>query len=89
MALLKAYAGVVFVLAEQEEDEKEECAIMPATWSENIDQVSTVFLWLSLLAQLITYWYHIKPAQHREKLQESVDENEHGFKEKNVCSTAA
>ena len=44
MAFLKAYVGVVFVLAEKEEDEKEECAVIPATWSENIDQVSTVFL---------------------------------------------
>ena len=44
MAFLKAYAGVVIVLAEKEEDEKEECAVIPATWSENIDQVSTVFL---------------------------------------------
>ena len=44
MAFLKAYAGVVFVLAEKEDDEKEECAVIPKTWSENIDQVSTEVL---------------------------------------------
>ena len=44
MAFLKAYAGVVFVVAEKEDDEKEECAVIPSTWSKNIDQVSTVFL---------------------------------------------
>ena len=44
MAFLKAYAGVIFVLVEKEEDEKEECAVIMAIWSENIDQVSIVFL---------------------------------------------
>ena len=44
MAFLKVYDDVVFVLAETEEDEKEGCAVILATWSENIDQVSTVFL---------------------------------------------
>ena len=32
MAFLKAYAVVVFVLTEKEEDKKEECAVIPATW---------------------------------------------------------
>ena len=44
MAFLKAYAVVAFVLAGKEEDEKEECAAIPATWNKNIDEVNSVFL---------------------------------------------
>ena len=44
MAFLKAYAVVVFVLAEKEKDDKEERGVIPATWIKNIDEVSNVFL---------------------------------------------